>query len=167
MMIIPLSAVAGGSRELLINPGFEAGENGWSNREKIPVSAIVEEAAHSGRFGLSVRDEALEDGARFFGEKLAVIPNQVLTLTFWAKAVSGDDLVAVSLTPADAEGRPLPGERGGASEVSHVDTKSADWESYTITYTVPENAGTVTLSIRSWTKATGVVFLDDFSLLTE
>lgn len=151
--------------EPLANPGFEEGDQGWNISEKIPISSVVADAAHEGQQGLRISDESTEGSANIQSSRIPVESGQTVTLTFWARS-NTETLAAVNLIPFTANNRPLSDDNGKFPAV-YLKKGSGDWTFYEHQYVVPDEVTSIGLSIRSWTKSTGVADLDDFSLKVE
>ncbi len=158
-------ATSGLHAQLLSNPGFESGMEGWKTNEQTPISTVTKEAAHTGEMGLRVNDQIETDGARFFSDAFTVSPGQKVTISFWARSSQGDT-AAVSLQSLGARNRAITGENGQPPLVIGIKA-SADWKQYSGSCIVPDEAESMIIGIRSWTKAKGVVDIDDFELTVE
>lgn len=162
---IALVLASGLHAQILSNPGFESGMEGWKSSEQTPVTTIVSEAAHTGEMGLRVNDQSDTDGARFSSDAFTVSPGQKVMLSFWARSAQGD-VAAVSLQPLGARNRPIMDEKGLPPLVIGIKS-SNDWKQYSGTYTVPDEGESMVITIRSWSKAKGTVDIDDFELTVE
>lgn len=151
--------------QILPNPGFESGMEGWKSTEKTPITSVAAEAAHTGQHGLRVDDQSETDGARFFSDAFTVSPGQKVTLSFWARSPL-DGIAAVSLQPLGARNRPIMDEKGQPPLVVAI-RSSPEWKQYHATFTVPDEAESMTVSVRSWSRSKGVVDIDDFELTVE
>ncbi|GAT35463.1 carbohydrate binding domain-containing protein [Terrimicrobium sacchariphilum] len=151
--------------QILPNPGFESGLEGWKTTEKTPITSISTAAARTGEHGLRVEDQSETDGARFFSDAFTVSPGQKVTISFWARSPHGD-VVGVSLQPLGARSRPLMDEKGQPPLVIGI-KMSADWKQYNASYTVPDEAESMVINIRSWSRSKGIVDLDDFDVTIE
>ena len=160
--LLPLSAL---HSQLLENPGFEDELLGWKIAEKSPVSSVREDAAHQGKAGLRIADELNDAGANITTERFQITPGQKITLSFWARS-SKDAISAVMIMPYSSARKPLLTEKGKAPVVINI-KKSENWERYEAEYTLPDEATTFALGIRSWTGAVGTTDLDDFDLKVE
>ncbi len=162
---IALASASGLHAQILSNPGFESGMEGWKSNEATPITTVVKEAARTGEMGLRVNDESETDGARFFSDAFTVSPGQKVTISFWARTLQGD-LAAVSLQPLGARNRAITSENGQPPLVIAIKS-STDWKQYSGSYTVPDEAESMIIGIRSWTKTKGTVDIDDFELTVE
>ena len=151
--------------QLLGNPGFEDGLEGWQNAEKSPVSSVVEDAAHTGKGGLRIADELTDGGANLTTERFPVTPGQKITLRLWARS-SKDAITAVMITPYFSTRKPILTENGKPPVLINI-KKSDDWEPYETEYVLPDEAAAFSIAIRSWTGAVGTTDLDDFELTLE
>jgi hypothetical protein len=151
--------------QLLTNPGFEQGLDGWQNSEKTPVSSAIPEAAHEGKLGLRVNDNVTDGGAYISSDRFDVSPGQTVTLSFWARSPH-KTLAAVMITPYDSNKRAILNENGKHPVVVAI-KKSDEWEFYQASYTVVNDAVTVGFAIRSWSGSTGTADFDDFQLKIE
>jgi hypothetical protein len=149
----------------LTNPGFESELEGWTVKELTPVSSASAEAAHEGKFGLRLTDEITDNGANISTERFSVTPGQKVTLGFLARSPGGS-IAAVMIVPYSSNNKPLMNEQGRPPVTIGI-KESSDWVHYDAEYTVPDEATSVALSIRTWTGPTGIVDLDDFNLEIE
>lgn len=161
-LIFPLVAGA----QVLENPGFESGTEGWKISEKEPVSSVVEEAAHEGKLGLHVGDESQTTGANVGSQKVPVSAGQKVSLGFWART-GMDSLLAVIIIPYSENNKPITDENGKFPNAVFIKKKSGDWERYEYEFQVPDGVAAISLSIRSWTSPVGSADLDDFELKIE
>lgn len=162
---LSLASVSCLHAQVLSNPGFESGMEGWKSTEKTPITSVAKEAAHTGEMGLRVNDQSETDGARFSSDAFTVSPGQKVTISFWARSPQGD-VAAVSLQPLGARNRPIMDEKGQAPLVIGIRT-STDWKQYNGSYTVPDEAESMVITVRSWSKSKGVIDIDDFELTVE
>ena len=165
LVCLSLASVSCLHAQILSNPGFESGLEGWKSTEKTPITTAVKEAAHTGEMGLRVNDDSETDGARFASDAFTVSPGQKVSLSFWARSPQGD-VAAVSLLPLGARNRPIMGENGQPPLVVAIKA-SPDWKQYKASYTVPDEAEAMIITVRSWSRSKGIVDIDDFELTVE
>lgn len=158
-LLVPLAAGA----QFLENPGFEDGDQGWGKPD--PASAVVAEAAHGGKLGLRIELKGDGDRARVDSVKFPVEAGQKVTLGFWARTASPQKF-AVMLFAFNSANKPVTNENGKPLVTIGI-RSSAGWTHYEEACTLPDEASTVSVGIRSWTGATGTVDLDDFELKIE
>lgn len=145
----------------LTNPGFESEFHEWKVQEKQPVSSVTQEAARSGSSGLHLSGP----GARIESERLEILPGQKATLEFWARATA-NGLGVVMLVPYGGNKRPILNEKANPPVIIVV-KKSAEWVPYKVEFPSPEEATSIGVWIRSWSRSKGEADLDDFSLKIE
>lgn len=149
----------------LENPGFENGTDGWTIREKTPMSTVTADAAHEGSQGLHVQDEDTVNGSSALSSVVSVEPGKTYTLTFWARTNSVN-AASVSFwfftsnrKLIGADTKKIPG-----ITVTHT---TGDWFEYTLTAVAPPEAVTLGIWIHSFSTAVGTVDFDDFKLISD
>lgn len=151
--------------QLLTNPGFESGVDGWTIKEKTSISSAMAEAAHEGAAGLRISDESVDGGANVTSERFDVAPGQKIALEFMARSLNST-IASVSILPYGSNNQPLLDEQG-RSPANVIIRQSTDWAHYALEWIVPEDVSAFAISIRSWSTPTGTVDLDDFTLKVE
>lgn len=140
----------------LPNPGFEAGEEGWSLGDS--ESRVVAGAACSGTLGLRVGKEGyFPSGASVHSSRFAVEPGQKVSVTFKARSRAAN--CGVYFWFSDANGKPV-----GSPPMCAVKDSQGEWQDYSREVVVPERAATVGLWIHTYAGASGLVDFDDFAV---
>ncbi|MEN6404420.1 MAG: hypothetical protein ABFD94_20930, partial [Armatimonadia bacterium] len=124
---------------LLANPGFEAGEEGWERRT--PDSAertlsITPEALRSGKAGARIVNHAKTDSRwrQGSGRTLAAEPGAVMRLSGWIRTDLGPDgYAALRLYAMDEKGEIT------AQPTSRPVVGKSDWTRSNVNLTVPAN----------------------------
>ncbi|HEI8866027.1 TPA: carbohydrate-binding protein CenC [Serratia odorifera] len=139
---------------LLVNPGFEQGTQGWRS-----AGARVVAAGRGGGAALYYRHSPTEP-YRTFSQRLSVQPGQAIDFGAWirvhnVRGASGDNGASVYLQSFDAQGRFLEGSypRGVSG--------STDWQPIRARYTVPAQAARVTLGVYLRRHTSGEAWFDD------
>lgn len=142
----------------LSNPGFEEGATSWSIGERVTMSRVVPEAAHTGKQGLRVTDEDPKLGSSAFSSRMPVAPGQGFSLSFWGKSAK-DGAAGVMLCFFDEQRRALP-----QYQPTMVLTGGGEWKQYRLLARAPETAATVTIWIHTFSTPQTSIDLDDFQL---
>lgn len=160
--LLPFAAQA----QLLTNPGFEDGQDGWKINEKETISTVIGDAAHEGKMGLRINDESKENGANISTDRFPVTPGQKVSIGFFGRSTV-EGIGAVMIMPYGAGNRAILNENGKPECVIAIKKDNGDWDRYDAEYTVPDGADSVSISIRTWTGSVGSADLDDFELKIE
>ncbi len=143
--------------QTIANPGFEQDLTDWSTAYERDMSAASSEAAHSGKFGLRVTDSDPKRMSRLESLAIEATPGQKYQVTFWARTVSGDGGVAVSLRFFDEKTKSLSKKPPSISV-----QKSPEWKQYTVTGLAPAAAVAFSIVIHSIGTENVTADLDDF-----
>lgn len=144
--------------QTIVNPGFEQDLTDWTSRyDRNEMSKAAPEAAHSGKLGLRVTDT--DDKAASSLESLAIeaTPGQKFQVTFWARTVSGDGSIAVSLRFFDEKTKNLQ-----KKPPSVIFKQTPEWKQFTVTGVAPANSVGFIIVIHSLALETVTADLDDF-----
>ncbi len=161
--ILTASLQAADPAPLLANGGFENGDHTWKIANVPDASASVNEtAAHSGRFGLTLTNNAARTVARVMSANLPTAPGRVYTLKFQARTHALGTYGGVSLRFLDVHGK-----NAGDPSLSHAKATGIGgaWQAHTLTATAPEGAATVSVWVHTYSKQKGVVDFDDIELI--
>ncbi len=143
---------------LKTNPGFEAGEEGWTFATD-SMGEISADAAQSGGQGLRIRDDSPHTGSSVMSERIPVTPGAGYLLSFWARTVS-DGGMGVYLRYYDEGGRkPI------SSDHIDISSKQTSWKFHELNSIAPENAATVEIWIHSYGPTRVVADIDELSLI--
>ena len=163
LTVICLSATALAGEQLpLKNPGFEEGLDGWILLEQDlpkPMTSVDSVSAHSGSAGLRVNDQDKQKGSSLVSQPLPAEPGRTYRVHFFARA-SADDKGAVYLRFYDANRKILNLENLPKAQL----TASTDWKKYDFDAVSPDETVSLGIWIHTWTGATGVMEVDDFSV---
>ncbi len=148
---------------LIENGGFEdATSFAWRIVNTPHATATINEgAAHTGKRGLTIKDESAETIARAMSPNLPTAPGRVYALKFWARTHSYGTCGGISVRFLDATGA-TAGD-ATASHAQATDTQGG-WQEFTLTATAPEGAATVAAWIHTYSRQEGVVDFDDIEL---
>jgi hypothetical protein len=160
LTVLTAGALRASSLEIQ-NAGFEAGGAGWTINDQ-GMSAVVPEAARTGRFGLRVTDDSAEHGSSCRSTPVSVTAGKCYTLSFWGRARSGNG-VNVYQQYFDASGRQLTTLRNGEF-LQAIPGEARDWQAFTLHGQAPANAAELVVWIHSFNPTRGSADLDDFSL---
>ncbi len=165
LAIMMLAAIKGESENLLKNPSFEEGAGApesWVRYRLLPENAACnEEAAHTGKRGVSILEASDNMGAGWQYEKpIPVKSGEEYRLSGWIKseAWGGNE---IRIAWFEVKDRNLTWK--STASTKKVDGK-CDWTYVESIVKVPENITFATIAaIRSW-KAEGSTYFDDISL---
>lgn len=143
--------------QTIANPGFEQTLTDWSTAYEQNMSAASPEAAHSGKLGLRITDNNAKRMSRLESLAVEATPAQKYQVTFWARTVSGDGGVAVSLRFFDEKTKSL-----SKKPPSVIVKQSPEWKQYTVTGLAPAAAVAFSIVIHSSGNENVVADLDDF-----
>lgn len=145
--------------QTLVNPGFEQDLNDWAPVSDGGMSAAHHEAAHTGGFGLRVTDGNEKKGSGLESLATEATPGKKYEVSFWAKVVSGQGGIVVSLRFLDEKMRGLM-----KKSPSVTARPGAGWQKFTLAGTAPENTVALCVRIHSMPVETVTVDLDDFAI---
>lgn len=149
---------------LFVNPGFEQSAEGWrASKEDTTnnLSSVQAEAAHSGQFGLRVEQGEGGPGSWMESSKLAVSPGQAYRLSFWARSMNQSG-AGVWLIFKDAEGKKI--EVPADMAARQVTQGASTWTEYTMDFTAPQGAESVTFAVHCYSQRPCLADFDDFSV---
>ncbi len=147
----------------LTNPGFEDGVYGWNVPDSDGgMSQASGAAADEGETGLRVADDTAEAGSNFRSSRFSVLPGETITVTFRARTVDGDG-IGVYLHFWNGDDNLISRDEGG-TVVCQIPKKAREWETYTLTATVPSGAVKGELQIHSYQKSKVTADFDSFKV---
>lgn len=159
-LVAPLIAAA----QLLENPGFESGDLGWVIKYAATAS-VVAEAAHDGKLGLRLHIQDGAERAHVDSAKLPIDAGRKVKLGFWARA-SSDQTGGVVLQAFSPNNKPIVDDNGKPLLTVGI-RDSPGWTRFDKEITLPDEATSVAIAIRSWTGSSGTIDVDDFELTLE
>lgn len=151
----------------IVNPGFEQGMEGWRTSDDTTGQAfVIQEAAHSGAYGLRMIDE--EDDGRVEVRTLRRLPADPDTeyeLSFHARMLEGSG-IHVTMRFHDAEGNRINQELYDPDHtwMQLFEPEATDWQSYTFQTTSPPGTAEMLVMIRSNDGSIVSPDFDDFEL---
>lgn len=152
------------AENVLPNPGFEAGAEGWHILpEDGEMSTVGASAAASGLKGLRVKDESVKYGSSVRSDWVAVAPGETWQVDFLAKVVSGNG-IGVYLQFAGADKKTLRPQVGEKEVLRTVPPNQGGWALYHLAATVPEGAAYVSIWVHSFAGSKVEAYFDDFVL---
>lgn len=155
--------VAAGDALPLTNPGFEEELTGWTVLDVSGAASTVSaEAAHQGKAGLRVVDESDSLSAKVLGTPIPVEPGTTYRVNFWART-STPGRMGVFLRFETARHQIIDPENLAYSTVNGA---ADEWVQYSVEAKAPEEAASLTIWVHSYSRMTGSVDFDDFSLET-
>ncbi|CAN5735631.1 hypothetical protein BH09VER1_BH09VER1_39820 [soil metagenome] len=147
----------------LDNPGFEQSLVGWTVMDKDksqPMSMVSADAAHEGQLGLRIDDQDAKLGGSVASQSVPVVAGQSYRVSFFARTKTGGR-GAVFLRFANAQRVVIDPEHLASAPISKG---GEQWEQYSLEARAPDGAATLSIWVRSWSGAVGVMDFDDFSL---
>lgn len=160
--LVVLASAVRAAPPALANAGFEKGMTNWVATDK-GMSAVVPEAAHSGRLGLRVTDPSERTGSSCRADPVPVCAGKSYVVRFWGRAVEGDGAVAVYQHYYDAEGRLLSRASNGEF-ILPVPGTTTGWQSLALYGKAPPNAAALSIWVHAFIGNKGKADLDDFSV---
>lgn len=150
--------------QLLENPGFESGDLGWVIKYAATAS-VAAEAAHDGKLGLRLHFQNGAERAHVDSAKLPIEAGRKVKLGFWARA-SSDQTGGVVLQAFSPNNKPIVDDNGKPLLTIGI-RNSPGWTRFDKEITLPDEASSVAIAIRSWTGSSGTIDVDDFELTLE
>ena len=162
-----LASFADGEPQLLTNPGFENGLEGWVATAADTAqgqSKAAPDAAHGGKTGLHVSQTGAvkTTGSSLNSSMIEVQPGNTFLVTFWARCRS-ESGVGVFLQFFDARKQLLSGPAGKQFFVA-IPFTAHDWSQYRFTGTAPDASVYASVWVHAWSNAACDADFDDFSL---
>lgn len=165
MVLAGVFSIPAWAEELtFVNPGFEQGAEGWrASKEDTAnnLSSVQADAAHSGQFGLRVEQGDGGPGSWMESSKFEMQPGKSYKLTFWARSLNQSG-AGVWLMFKDAEGKKI--EVPAEMSAKQVTQSASAWTEYTMDFTAPQGAESVTFAIHCYSQRPCLADFDDFSL---
>jgi oligo-alginate lyase len=148
----------------LANAGFEEGLAGWSAVGDNAMSAVVPEAAKSGKLGLRVTDTSDTLGSSVASKRFPAVPGRSYEVRFQARAVKGEG-IAVYLRFYNAKGEFLT--RPELKNQINVPVRRGDteWKAFSKEGVAPAGSVHVEVWIHSFTKNVVTADFDDLVLV--
>lgn len=160
-------AASANAQNLITNPTFDNGLNGWTAGPTGSYGAptLVTNDGHTGNNSAQYQSVTATTG---FYQEVPVTAGTTYTISFWYKATGDDSDARIWSVYKDASGTiiyqaptntddPLRGPNNG-----YLPTASA-WTQHSVTVTVPTGATIFQMAVRAYNNATVAAF-DDFSV---
>jgi len=143
------------------NPGFESGTTDWTVVEKEGiVVATSADAGRDGSTGLHVEDNSDSQSAKVMSKAVAVEPGKAYRIGFWART-STPGRIGVFMRFCTSTFQTIDPEN---LVHRNIDGSGSDWQNYTVEGRAPQQAAFLMIWIHSYSKLTGSVDFDDFSI---
>lgn len=148
---------------LLVNPGFEDGEEGWEKRtpnDDKRVLSITAEAARTGEFGARIVN-LQPDSSRWrqgAGAEMKIAPGSMIRLSGWIRTDLGPEGYAALRIYGMTDGGEITGQ-----PTSRGVTEQSDWTRSSVNFTVPEDTDYV-MAYLELPGAKGTADYDDLKL---
>jgi hypothetical protein len=149
----------GVSAQNIPNAGFEEDLTDWRARSGTDIAFASPEAAHSGSAGLKILDEDLQRSVWLESLPAEVLPGKKYEVSFWARQLSGEGAVRVTVRFLDEKEKPARKK----DAFVRVDP-SSEWKKSLLVAEAPENAVAAVVFIQSSQDKAIVADLDDFAL---
>lgn len=148
----------------LANAGFEEGLAGWNAAGDNAMSAVVPEAAKSGKLGLRVTDTSDTLGSSVASKRFPAVAGRAYEVRFQARAVKGEG-IAVYLRFYNAKGEFLT--RPELKNQINVPVRRGDteWKAFSKEGVAPAGSVHVEVWIHSFTKNVVTADFDDLVLV--
>ena len=157
-VLLLLSAGPWAWTQEIANPGFEQELSDWTAKADYDMSRTATEAARTGNFGLRVVDEDPSKGSGLQSLPIAASVGKKTQITFWARTISGEGGVRVSLCFLDENF-----VRIGKNAPSVLVKNSPEWQEFKISGVAPESAAAFYVQISSMPLEMVTADFDDFS----
>lgn len=142
----------------LADPGFELRK--WQNSNEL--SAIVPEAAHTGKLGLRVLDDNPKRGSETYTAPIPVECGVSYALRYWSRTTHERSNLGVYVVYVDAAGKHL-NTVAKHNELVHTVSISREWRQNTFVTAAPPEAVSMFLRVHSFNSGQGGADVDDFS----
>lgn len=148
-------------QQVLQNPGFEQGLNGWIvGSNDAGMSQASTAASRVGNLGLRVTDASTSIGSWLYSPKFPAYSGVAYQLKFWARIVSGSG-IGVYLVFYDANQQAIP---PSSAFIRSIPTSTTQWTPFTLDAVAPPNTAYVAIQVHSYNGNTVVADFDSFSL---
>ncbi|MFA6288959.1 MAG: heparinase II/III family protein [Opitutaceae bacterium] len=148
----------------LLNAGFEEGATDWTasaEDKAAKLSAVVPEAARTGKAGLRVTQADGGPGSWLQSSRTPVESGKSYQLKFWARTLKTSG-VGVWVQFFDDERHEVKGATPNLAV--QVQQDSPEWSSYQLDLLVPAGATSMTLAVHCYSKRPTLADFDDFTL---
>jgi hypothetical protein len=162
--IIATSA-AGAERPLpLANGDFEQQLTGWTATGDNGMSAVVAEAAHTGKLGLRVTDTSDTLGSSLVAAKFPAAPGKTYEVHFASRVIKGN-AIGVYVRFYDVKGAFLNTPEKKNQNIFRMTAKDTEWKARSLKGVAPEGAVQVEVWIHSFTKGQVTADFDGFTFV--
>ncbi|MBR0460356.1 MAG: heparinase II/III family protein [Victivallales bacterium] len=120
------------------------------------------EAAHTGKYGMRVTDESVQDSFSCASPSLPAKPGHFYVIQFWGRNFGKENVAAIYSRFFDAKGERIPYSKTKKENTLHVSSK--DWKQYTLLAKAPEGTVSMDVWIHSFVSKTGQADFDDFTV---
>lgn len=145
----------------IANPGFEQELSEWVLTRDYGMTAVLPEAARTGRYGLRVTDKDPKTGSSAISLETSAEPGTKYKLSGWGRGVDGSGGVGLYLRFLDGRGKAI-----GKPKAVIIPSDIREWKQYTLEDVAPEGAIALDVWIHSLAADTPVVDIDDLELTT-
>eukprot|EP01035_Chromulina_nebulosa_P054531 gene54531-74706_t len=160
--VIVTSAVGAEKPLALANGDFEQQLTGWTATGDNGMSAVVAEAAHTGKFGLRVTDTSDTLGSSLAAAKFPATPGKTYEVRFASRVIKGN-AIGVYVRFYDAKGAYLNTPEKKNQNIFRMAAKDTEWKQNTLKGVAPEGAVQVEVWIHSFTKGQVTADFDGFT----
>ena len=148
----------GPGANLLVNPDLEEEPVRWTfSPQDHGQTQVLTEAARNGEYGLSVTGNG---GSSLYSRWIPVQAGETYQLRFWARQVEAGGIAVYILFFDEHKRRIDPADQFFAG----VPGSATEWTEIVEQSRAPERAVYMALWVHSYSRSTGVTYLDDFSL---
>ena len=148
----------------LANGDFEQQLTGWTATGDNGMSAVVAEAAHSGKFGLRVTDASDTLGSSLAAAKFPATAGKTYEVRFASRVIKGNAL-GVYVRFYNAKGEFLNTPEKKNQNIFRMAAKDTEWKQNSLKGVAPEGAVQVEVWIHSFTKGQVTADFDGFTLV--
>ena len=145
------------------NGGFENGYDKWTPADKAFLAAVTDEQAHTGRYSLKITDESEKDGSMFESKAIPVKGGEILQLSGWFYAVSGNGC-GIYLRQERADGKVTVG--GNDCHLRGMGGSYERWMPFSCRVALDPETAFVVLYFHSYMKAKVIIYFDDLQMET-
>jgi hypothetical protein len=149
---------------VLVNGDFEQQLTGWSATGDNGMSAVVAEAAHTGKLGLRVTDASDTLGSSLAAAKFPATAGKTYEVRFASRLIKGN-AIGVYVRFYDAKGDFLNTPEKKNQNILRMTVRDTEWKDRSLKAVAPEGSVQVEVWIHSFTKGQVTADFDGFSLV--